>query len=216
MKVKISVPSSLKEIKLSQYQKFIKTTKDSEDIDLINRQLVGIFCDIPNDVVGRMSKIKFNQIVNILTETLKQKPDLVTTFRLNGIKYGFIPNLEKITVDEQADLETFLEDTKNFNKAMAVLYRPITHEHKGKYNIEEYDGKGQSLDVSLDVVHGATAFFLNLLKDLLNCTQNFIQKEVVKNHKLRKSLAENGVGIKSIMDLQKATYLNLTRLENLN
>lgn len=214
MKVKIIVPTDLSEIKLSQYQKFIKTTKGSEDVEYINRQLVGIFCNLSNEIVGKMERIKFNKIVDILSETLTKDAKFKPTFWKDDVKYGFIPNLQKITVDEQADAELFLKDLQTYDKAMAVLFRPIVHDYKGKYLVEEYNGKGEGLDVSLDIVHGATAFFLNLQNDLVNCILNYIPEQLEKNQNLKQILEENGVGIKSITDLRKVTYLDLMKSVN--
>jgi hypothetical protein len=217
MKVSISVPTELSEIKLSQYQKFMKTTDGSEDDKFINRQLVGIFCNQPNEVVGKMSKISFNEIVNLISQMimkLNDNQELIPTFKLDGVKYGFIPDFQEITLDEQADIELFLKEVKTYDKAMAVLYRPIKAESKGKYLIEDYKGDGDSLDVPLNVLNGATSFFLKLQQDLVNFTLNFIHEEVETNPKILQILERSGIGIKSITDLPKEIYSSSMKLAN--
>ena len=142
MKVKITVPTSLSEIKLSQYQKFLRTTKDSEDINFINKQIVGIFCDLPDDVVNSMTQKSFDEICADITNLLKtvnnQKLQRIVNY--NDKKYGFIPNLDDITVGEQADISLFIKDWQEMNKAMSVLYRPVLIKRKEAYIIEEYMG----------------------------------------------------------------------------
>ena len=104
MKVKITIPEKLSEIKLSQYQKFIRTTKDQEDEAFIARQMVGIFCDVPDKVVGQIKAKDYESILNSISEVLQEKPEFKPTFKMDGVEYGFIPNLsEDITVDEKAD-----------------------------------------------------------------------------------------------------------------
>ena len=85
--------------------------------------------------------------------------------------FGFIPNLDEMTLGEYIDLDTYFGDWDNMHKAMSVLYRPITKEKGNLYNIEEYDGTKYS-DVlklmPLDVVLGSIFFFYNLSSELFD------------------------------------------------
>ena len=211
MKVKLTIPTQLKDIKLSQYQKFIKTTKDSDDENFIARQIVAIFCNITDEVVDMIKAKDYESIVKQITEVLNDKPQHVLKFKMDGVKYGFIPKLEDITVGEKADLDNYLQDVKDMDKAMAVLYRPILSEVNGRYLIEPYKGDGDSLDITLDVAFGASVFFSNLMKDLLNCTQNFIEDQVAHNHKVSQILEENGVGIATFMPSLKEMFSDLKK-----
>lgn len=215
MKVPINIPTKLSDIKLSQYQKFIKTTKDSEDENFLSRQLVGIFCDLPDSVVGQLKTKDYNHIVNTVSELLTKKPEFQPTFKLNNIEYGFIPNLEDITVNEKADLDTFFKDVDKMDKAMAVLYRPITMKNKSSYLIEDYKAKGDSLNVTLDIAFGANVFFLNLMTGLLNYIQNSIKTEVAHNPKISQILEKNGDGTTVFMNSLDQTFLNLRMSGNL-
>lgn len=212
MKVKLKVPTSLSDIKLSQYQKFIKTTEGKEDVNFINRQLVGIFCNVPDDIVGKIRKNDFNDVIQTITNALNEKPKLILKTTVNGVNYGFIPKLEDITVDEQADLETLLKETRTFDKAAAVMYRPITVSKGDRYQIEEYKGNGESLDVTLDVMLGAISFFLNLQKDLLNCTLNYIEGQVESHPNKYKTSGLSGGGIKTITHWLNQTLEDSTKL----
>ena len=40
----------------------------------------------------------------ILAEMFEQKPNLVQKFKMNGIEYGFIPNLDNMSLGEYVDL----------------------------------------------------------------------------------------------------------------
>lgn len=210
MKVKVTMPSSLADIKLSQYQKFIRTTDGKEDVNYINRQMVSIFCNIKDEYIGKIKKSDYDEMIEQVTEILNtQSTQLQTIIKHNGIEYGFIPdNFENITVSELADLDTFIKDVQTYDKAMSVLYRPIKSKVKSKYLIEDYEPNSKGLDLTMDVVTGALVFFSSLINDLLNCTQNFILEEVIQDKRLR-TLVENGGGIKTFTDSVKETFSSL-------
>lgn len=214
MKVKLTVPDTLAEIKLSQYQKFLKTTKDSEDAQFINKQLVGIFCNIDDDVVNKIKAKDFNNIVSIITTMLSERPPLKRLVKHNGKDYGFIPNLEDITLGEQVDIETNINDWSKMHLVMGVMYRPVNLKKGDKYLIDEYK-ESQGLDLTMDVVFGAILFFYRLVNDLLNSTQSYIN-QAVKNPKMLQTLEESGVGISQFTDSLTETFLNLKQLVNLD
>ena len=212
-KIKINVPSNLSDIKTSQYLKFIKVTKDLEDELTLKKYMVGIFCNIPDNVVNAMTKTSFDDVSKHINNILSQTEfDLKRVVKHDGVTYGFIPNLEELTVGEMADLSEYMKDETKLNKSMGVLYRPITVRNGDKYQIEDYIG-GNDLDLPLDVTLGASFFLRNLMQDLVNYTQNFIAGEVQTNKKLQ-NLVENGGGINQFMDSLVVTFSNLKMLIN--
>ena len=219
MKIKITIPTELKDIKLSQYQKFIKTTKDSKDAVWINNQTVGIFCNLSDEHVRGMTKKDYNSILKSLGDILKriekQDGELIPIIKHNGKEYGFIPCLDEITVGEQADIDSMMNDWDKMDKVMAILYRPITIKRKGKYLIENYNGEERSLDLNMEVVNGALVFFYNLFQDLLIYTQSYI-KEVAHKTEVLQILEKNGIGIKTFIASQEEIFSNLIRSLNLN
>jgi len=208
MKVKIKIPGTLKDIKLSQYQKFINSVKDSEDAEFINRQMVSCLCDIEPETVKQITRSSFNGLVNSLTKILNDKPSIQTIIKHEGKEYGLIPSMEEMTVGEQADLDSMYGDYSKRQKVMAILYRPITVKSKGNYLIEDYTGKEEPLDLTLDVVMGADVFFCNILKDCMNITLNYIKGEEIQA-KLSQTLDLSGSGIKIFIASLEETFLNL-------
>lgn len=210
MKVKVTIPSSLKDIKLSQYQKFIRTTEGKEDINYINRQMVSIFCNIKAEYIGKIKKSDYDEMIEQVEKILNtQSNQIQTIIKHNGIEYGFIPDsFENITVSELADLDNFIKDVQTYDKAMNVIYRPIKSKVKNQYLIEDYEPTGKGLDLTMDVVSGALVFFSSLINDLLNCTQNYILEEVQADKRLR-NLVENGGGIKTFTDSVKEIFSSL-------
>ena len=210
MNVKIKVPTSLSDIKLSQYQKFIKLTKDVEDNAYISRQLVAVFCNLTDKLVLQMAKKDFNSIVDVLCGILQDKPEVKHIINYNGKQYGLIPDVSQITVGEQADLDTLWNDYDKRQQVMSILYRPIKVKSKDNYLIEDYTGKEEHLDLTMDIVKGAEVFFYNILNDCVSYIQKCIQ-EVEFQTNLSQTLEKSGAGIKVSTDLLKETFSDLKK-----
>lgn len=208
MKVKINVPDSLKEIRLAQYQKFQKiNNKENKDTTFISQKMIEIFCNIDLKDVANIKYSSVKNIIGELNKVFEEKTDLVPTFNLNGINFGFIPILDDMTLGEYIDLDTYLGDWENIHKAMNVLYRPIKFKKGGKYNIENY-GKDNYSDLlknmPLDIVLGSIVFFWNLSKELLKITLNYLSQETEKMSTEQKQiLQKNGDGLAALRTWHK-------------
>ena len=137
MKVKILVPETLAEITLEQYQKFLKISKDNEDSLFLQQKMIEIFCNISLKEVLNIKHSSIIKIISHLNKLFEQKPKFKTTFKRGDLKFGFIPQLDDITFGEYVDLDSTLTDWETMDKAMGVLYRPITLEQSHKYIIEK-------------------------------------------------------------------------------
>ena len=143
VKVELSVPSNLESIELWQYQKYmgvVEINKDQEATEFLNLKLVEIFCGVSLKDVSSINMKDFNKITEIIGNAFAEETPLIRHFELDGIEFGFVPNLDKISIGEYIDIESNLSGFKNMHKAMAVLYRPVTKKHKEKYQVEEYVG----------------------------------------------------------------------------
>lgn len=214
MKFELTIPTELSDIKLSQYLKYLKTTKDVEDEYFIGKQMISIFCNVPDELVNKIRAKDFNSIIEAITEVLQQKPKFKPTFKMGGIEYGFIPNLDEITLGEKVDLDEYFKEFKTMDKAMNVLYRPITLKRSNGYLIEDYKANGEGLDTPLDVAFGANVFFSTLINDLLNYTQNYIKAEVAANPKASQILEKSGVGTQAFISSLEEIFLNLMTWQN--
>ena len=211
MNVNITVPTDLSEITLRQYKHFLKIQKGVDDEGFLNAKIIEIFCNMQLDEVMRL---KFNDtelIVNTLTEMFEQKPNLVSKFKLNKKEYGFHPQLDDLTLGEYIDLDTFIGDWENIEKAMAVLYRPVVNKLKDKYIIEEYKvGKDQEmLDMPMDAVLSSIFFLWNLGLDLSKAMMNYLDKEQTEALTQYLTSQPNGDGITQFTDLLKETLQDM-------
>lgn len=189
MKIDIQVPASLNEIPLYKYQEFAKIAQKSEG-EFLERKMVSIFCGIPMSEVVKIKKYSLDDIVAHFNELFKVEPSLIREFTLKSaqgnakVDFGFIPDLEDITLDEYADLDTYINDWENMHKAMAVCYRPITTKIKDKYIIRDYEGTEEFRDLMkytpLDIVLSARLFFWTLASELVKSTRICLITEMEK------------------------------------
>jgi len=211
MNVNITVPTDLSEITLRQYKHFLKIQKGVDDEGFLNAKIIEIFCKMQLDEVMRL---KFNDtelIVNTLTQMFEQKPNLVTSFKLDKVNYGFHPQLDDLTLGEYIDLDTFIGDWENIEKAMAVLYRPVVNKLKDKYIIEDYKvGKDQEmLDMPMNAVLSSIFFLWNLGLDLSKAMMNYLDKEQTQALTEYLNSQPNGDGITQFTDLLKETLQDM-------
>ena len=217
MKVNVYVPHRLSDITLREYKAYDKIMQSNKEDDqaerFINLKMLEIFCGVNYDNAKKMPLTKFNAIIQHLYNVLSASPDLVRTFKMGDSEFGFIPNLEEMTFGEYIDLDTYLSDTQNIEKAMAVLYRPIKQKIKDKYEIIEYDADLFSeamLDMPLDAVIGSIVFFWNLGIDLSKGMMNSLQATEAQQMQFQ-DLQTNGVGLHQSINLLKTTLEDLKK-----
>lgn len=217
--MRVTIPTDLKEIKLSQYLRYLKVLKDNQDDEtFVCIQMVAIFCNLSVADVMKIPVNDFAEIVENLAKVLDQKPERVKTFKMDGVEYGFIPNLDKITLGEHATIDSLLGSDENLALLMSVLYRPITKKITPFYQIEEYDGDESKAelfnDVRMDIVIGSILFFWNLSKELLNNILSHLESKSMREEKsLEEVLESGGVGINLLLDFQESLDSSLEKLE---
>ena len=213
MKVNLKIPTSLNEITLGQYQEFSKLENNTEikpvDIQL---KMIEIFCNVSDLVVRNMKATDITEICNILNNMFDTEHQLVNRFKLNGVDYGFIPELDDMTFGEYVDLDTFIGDNDNLHRAANVLFRPIEFKRGDRYTVKDYDSDTSEVakDFPLDVVLGAIVFFYRLGKDLSVAMMNSLDKKNEKD--LAQYLISHPNMDGSIHSMQSLTEI----LQNLN
>ena len=179
MKVKIkkkeetksyNVVDSWSEVKLEDWVKVIAAEeKIPSEAALEN---IKALSDIPEKLIKELS---IENIAIILSHLSNVKDDadssLKKIIKIDGVEYGFHPELSDLTLGEYADLETFLKNGINNHlpEVMAVLYRPIVEKKNDVYTIEAYDGKISiraeiMKKMNAEQVQGAMVFFWTFVK----------------------------------------------------
>jgi len=194
-KLEIVIPTDYKDITLKKYielQKELKNYEDNEDAQ--TAVMVTYLCGIPFEYLSGLSKKDFDEIKTLLSQFLNNTDYPLQRFIwIDGVEYGFEPNLNEIAYGAYLDISSF--DTtgidENWAKIMSILYRPVTKKLMGTYEIEPYSGKidgDKFMNTTMDVNFGTLFFFINLLKGL--------QKSILKSLKEE----ELPLPIKSILE----------------
>ena len=181
MKVNLRIPTSLNDVTLKQYQEFAKLESKLDDTNdsAIQLKIVEIFCNVPEIVVRNMKATDIAEVCEIINTMFDAQHQLINRFTLNGVEYGFIPELDDMSFGEYMDLDTFIGDNDNLHRAVNVLFRPIEHKRGHRYKIKDYnpDTSEDAKDFPLDAVLGAIVFFYNLGKDLSLVMMNSLEKK---------------------------------------
>tara|TARA_R110002073_G_scaffold185777_1_gene344315 strand:- start:91 stop:747 length:657 start_codon:yes stop_codon:yes gene_type:complete len=212
MQVEISIPSSLKEVKLKDYQEYLTIDEPNND------DLIKCILNIDQKELGKIKASNVDYLLNHVVKLFEDKQELVPTFKLYGVEYGFIPNLDEITYGENKDVTTYINDWESMHKAMAVLFRPIKQKQRDKYIIEEYEGSHKysevMKDMPLEVVMGAMVFFYNLTNVLLKSIPSYLEKQMEREQMQGVISPENGEAIQSYIHLLKQTLQDLNKLQS--
>jgi hypothetical protein len=197
MQIEINVPTSLNEITLEQYQRYLKATEETPDGSLLDAKIIEIFCGIPVSESYKLKMSSVQSIVDILVDMLNEKPTHINRFSLDGVQYGFIPDLDEMSLGEYVDLDGNASDWQKMHVAMNVLYRPIKIKKGTKYSIQEYTAEDpdKMKDMPLGVAIGSLFFFYNLGLELSSHTilssVNQQEMETIQEHVLRQPSLES-------------------------
>jgi len=237
-KIDLTIPFSLGQITLGQYQDYLKILEkwDKEDETYLKLKILQIFCKMSASDVQKIKLSDFDdtiQHINDLFDTTTDK--LINRFKMVGsdgeggertVEFGFIPKLDDISFGEYIDLESYIGKWESMHKAMAVLFRPVAKESRGFYLIEDYEGSSKysdaMRDMPVDVALSATVFFYRLGIKLQTYTLDYLAKETLKEGVQQASKPTsllNGAGIsqyirslkemsEELMKLQKPVFIS--------
>ena len=211
MKIEINVPTSLSEITLGQYQKFLKIAEENPDGNFLDAKMIEIFCGIPLSDSYKLKVSSVRAITDIITEMLQEKPKQRTFFELNGVEYGFIPDLDEMSLGEYIDLDNNITNWETMQVAMNVLFRPVKIKKANKYSIEDYmvEGSDDLKQMPLDAVISSIFFLHNLGIELSIHTMNYSQSQMEEELQGVQTSEQSGVGINQFTDSLTEILQNL-------
>jgi len=161
------------------------TNLQSTDEAFVRKELIKHF------KLEDMNVVDFENFLNELQLILKQDAKFIQRFTLNGIDYGFVPNLDNIKTKEWVDIDLYQADPQNIHRLLSILYRPVKKQkwyhkllNKDRYEIEEYNGThNEFLQAPIEVFLGMMVFFYRLRTELLVTTNTYIQTQVIAETK---------------------------------
>ena len=221
--IKLIVPDSLHEIELGQYQEYLAAIEDldaTEDAEQINRKLIETFCGLKPEQVNLLPLASIESLLGVLSGAFSEEFELIRHFELDGVKFGFIPKLDEMSLGEYIDLESTFGDWEKMHKAMAILYRVVNFEKGEKYDIVSYETNEELAEamkmMPLSVVMSCMLFFWHLGTELAQATLTYTQKVVKESSttsQVREALENHGVGINQFMRSLKAMSEDLMKLQ---
>jgi len=228
MQITVRYPESWAEIKYKNYMQYYNAVKPYQGTEEESKKVFELgalhFCNVPAEYLYKLPVEAFDKMTNSLFKLFKEskKLPLVNQFEIYGVKYGFVPNLDDISYGEYLDLVNYTSKDlyENVPITLSILYRPIKYELGKNYTIQPYTGTNDttiemfSESLTMDVVFGSIAFFLNLYQDLMIGTLHY-SKQILKEKGETEILAQletlekSGIDITQLPSLLKTISLNL-------
>jgi hypothetical protein len=189
-KFEVIVPTEWKDITIAEYQRYLVLSSSKRKG--VDDDIISMFCKIDKKLLKKLKlkdkKIIANKIYNFVNS--KSEGELEKKIKFKGKKYGFVPNLSKITTGEFVDIEQYGKDiNKNLHRVMSVLYREIDREAGRFYSVKPYDPDELEIDKFKDLPMSTTLsaidFFFRLGKNLLEDLSNYsrvVMKSREKKH----------------------------------
>lgn len=211
----ITVPTNRDEIPLMKLLQFEALKDISEEEKVYNA--ISIFCDMTLTEVSKVPLKTLKLVRDELYNVLNKEEKFVDRFTLDGVKYGFIPNLDDISTGEFIDIDTYSKEPLDLWKVMSILYRPVIKEgQNNRYEILPYnaDINDKMRFMPAGVAQGATVFFWDLGIDLLTHTQKYLSKISKKEQQRHMHSMKNGDGLDSYIYWLEETLKKWTQLRH--
>ena len=148
---------------------------------------IAALSDIPKKLIKELALSDVAVIMSKIGELqAKQDTELKRIIEINGVEYGFHPDLSEISLGEYADIEQFIKNgiDSSLPELMAVLYRPIKIKKSDTlYIIDSYDGDirlraEEMKQMSAEQVQSALVFFYTLGKVLSEIMPSYLMERL--------------------------------------
>ena len=197
--IEISIPQGYDDITLHKYLAFHKELKNYEGEEEAQLAvLVTYLCDLTKDELTGLGRKDFLRINNELSKWIHNTEfELQRFITIDGVEYGFEPNLSNIAYGAYADITKYdtIQIDDNWAKIMSILYRPVIKKGIGDtYEIQTYEGiidDKKWMNVTMDKHLGALFFFVRLSTDLLKSILKSTMEMEIPPH-IKSTLARSG------------------------
>ena len=189
------IVDSWNDVTLEKWQQLVLGKRKSKTQEA--KETIKALSDLPVKLIEEMALSDVATIFERLSK-LQIEGKLKKVFEIDEVEYGFLPNLDEITLGEWADIEHNIKDglEKNIHKIMSVLFRPITSKEGKLYSVEAYkDGKQRAekfrKKMSATQVQQSLVFFWRFGKELLKILPSCLM-EVMKKIQAEMNLTKSG------------------------
>ena len=191
------IVDSWSDVTLEKWQQLVLGKKKSKTEEA--KETIKALSTLPVKLVEEMALSDVATIFERLSK-LQIKGKLKKVFEIDEVEYGFLPDLDEITLGEWADIEQYIKGgiEKNMHKIMAVLFRPITSKEDKMYSVQAYkDGRERAekfkKKMNAEQVQQSLVFFWSLGSELLKILPLFLMQKM-KTIQAEMNLQTSGVG----------------------
>lgn len=228
MQITITYPEGWSEIKYIDYMKYYNAVKPYQGTEKETQKSLEAgalyFCKVPAEYLYKIPKENLNKIEKCLINLMHQanESSLVNQFELFDVKYAITPDLNDISYGEYLDLVSYSSKDlwNNIPIFLSILYRPVKYSLGKNYTITSYSGTNDTTItmfkemITMDIVFGAVAFFLNLYLDLTTGTLLYLKDSLIETKDSQilaqlQGLEENGLAITPLQLFPIMTSPNL-------
>lgn len=202
----LKIPTSWKEIKLSNYEKWYMMQPSSHQETVA---LVSFVLDIEVEEVLSMPISMFNDVVNVLS-FIEHFPDKVDNQIMIGDELYSITPTDKMTTAEYVDIDSLFanDESEKLSKALAILCR----KRDEKYDSDLIEERQKIFaDLTMDSVYPLIAFFLSKgeIYQRSFSTYSQVKQEAQRCVKDIDSLVKNTDGTKRLPIWRRIKYIAL-------
>ena len=192
---------SWSDVTLEKWAELIALSEKSKSEEAL--ETITALSNIPRELISQLS---LNDVAGIMAKIaeLQQEENsiLKRVIEIDGVEYGFHPDLSSITLGEFADIETMIKEgiEHSLPEIMAILYRPITKRKGDNYTIQAYDGalrlRAEEMKQMKAIdVQSALVFFYNFVMRLLIILPSYLMKVTESKAEEMKLSQVNGLGL---------------------
>jgi hypothetical protein len=182
--MRVEIPKTLDDVTLRTYIAYMNAKSESERISA--------YTGIKKSVVEHWTYEAINKTLELIERSVSEcTPIHVPTFRLEGQLFGFIPDMDLLTMREHVDAEAWAGEiwkgtTVNWSympQLMAVLFRPVTAQLGEQYDIKKYSMEEAKRYVEtmkgmrMSQIQGALVFFSTIARD---CVTSTLEEELTE------------------------------------
>jgi hypothetical protein len=187
MSIKISIPLDLSQISVSQFVSYYGSRNETEKVMAISGK--------SRKIVESFQYSTIQEIIDSFEEAMKRgAPKHEQTFVIEGMRLGFIPDLNAMALKEHIDLDLYAneiwkKDEVNYSllpKLLAILFRPVKGKVGSYYEIQDYDSDLSKLHmdrigmITMDRVNGALVFFSTIANECALNGAEYLVEEMKK------------------------------------
>jgi len=212
-KLTITVPKNWSAVTLEKYLTFREELENyKDDKEAMDAIVFYHLCGIDAQYINKIDTETFGKIKADLASFMGDTAyDLQKFITIDGVEYGFEPNLSQMSYGAYVDITKYDTITidRNWSKILSILYRPVTKKVGKLYEIEPYEGEVDDkkfMGTPMDFNFGALFFFIGLLSELLKSIQNSLRDQMEISPNIKSILEKNGKVIHQSLNSLKVIF----------